>query len=464
MQHVAIVGGGQGGQSLVKALKDNPRVTIVGVCDINEQAPGYREAEKSGLKTFQDYHELITSFPDVDVIINVTNAPGLDEEMAKLIGEKTEIIHGKAAMFIWAMTTAQQKLNKEAESRIAVLKDLYELGLKLSSSADLKEAYSTIIDYATMLTKTPAGSISILDEQTGEMTLATAKGFSMDFFGLRRWTLRKGGLTSYILNQEEPIVITELDGLGEPINPILKREGVKSIIAAPLTVRGKIVGILYVDDFKPRTFTDDELSILGLLTGYAALAIEKMKLLDDTRRMAITDGLTGFQNQQEFLTRLEDEVIRAKRYDRPLSVVELDIDFFKKYNDSYGHLAGNELLKTLAAAIGENSRLTDTCARTGGEEFAIIMPETEFEEAVRLAERLRSLIEMLRFKNSEDESTCITVSMGIASFPAHGKSGTELYQAVDKALYKAKDMGRNRVIGFPDILPSAVAQENISTS
>jgi len=450
MQRIAILGAGRGGLSLLQAIKDNARVNIVGICDLDPNAPGLAEAARFGLKTFRDCRALLREQSSIDIIINVTNDPLLDAELEKIKEPETEIIHGKAGMFIWALSNAQQQLHHDAEQRSVEFKELYELGLKLSSSADLQEVYSTIIDYATMLTNTPAGSIAILDDKSGEMTLAAAKGFSDDFFTLRRWKLRQGGLTSYILNQEKPVILADIASLREPVNPALVREGVKSIIAAPLTVRGKIIGILYVDDFKLRKFAANDSSILGLMTGYAALTIEKMKLLDDTRRMAITDGLTGLHNQQEYLKRLEEEVARAARYGRTLSVVELDIDHFKMYNDRFGHLAGNGLLKVLALAIGDHSRMTDLCARTGGEEFAVIMPETDFQKAMQLAERLRVLIEELRFSVKDEVDQSITVSIGVASFPEHGGTALELYHAVDRALYKAKQAGRNRVIGFPD--------------
>lgn len=450
MQRVAILGAGSGGLSLLHTIKDNAQVKIVGICDIDPQAPGLVVAARCAIKTYTDCHDLLKERGSIDVIINVTNDPSLDAKVDKLKDPATEVIHSKAAMFIWALSTAQQQLQREAEQRIVELKELYELGLKVSSSGDLREIYSTIIDYATLLTDTPAGSIAILSENTSEMILAAAKGFSADFFALRRWKLRKGGLTSYILNQEEPVILADVASLHEPVNPALVREGVKSIIAAPLTVRGKIIGILYVDDFKVRKFDSNDSSILRLLSGYAALAIERMKLLDDTKRMAITDGLTGLHNQQEFIVRLEEETARAGRYGRSLSVVELDIDFFKKYNDKFGHLAGNDLLRVLSRTIVDNSRTTDMCARTGGEEFAIIMPETDFSKAVQLAERLRILIESARFEVKGADDQTITASFGVASFPDHSGTATDLYHAVDQALYKAKSTGRNRVVGYPD--------------
>lgn len=449
MQRIAILGAGRGGLSLFRALKDNSRVNIVGICDIDPSAPGLAEAENFGVETFSDWRNLVSRRDGIDVIINVTNDPVLDRDLESSKDFQAEIIHGKAARFIWALSRAQQQLQDDAERRIVELNEMYELGLMLSSSVDLKEVYSIIINYATKLTETPAGSIAILDEKTGEMTLAAAKGFSKSFFKLDRWKLRKGGLTSYILNQEEPVILPDISSLTEGVNPALIKEGVKSLIATPLLVRGKIIGILYVDDFERREFTDRDSTILGLLSGYAALAIEKGKLLDDTRQMAITDGLTGLNNQQEFLKRLEEETARAGRYRRPLSVVELDIDYFKAYNDTHGHLAGNDILRNLAKCIGDHSRVTDLCARTGGEEFAIIMPETDFEKAVSLAERLRVMVESHECQIEERVSR-ITISIGVASFPEHGSTAMELYHAVDQALYKAKELGRNRVIGFPD--------------
>lgn len=452
MQRIAIIGAGKGGLSLLQAIKDNSRVEIVGICDKKPFSAGLAEAARAGIRTFDDYNKMFCECSPINVIINVTNDPSLGAELEKVKDPETEIVYGKASMFIWVLINAQQQMHQQAEERIVELKELYELGLRLSSGTDLREVYTTIIDYATMLTNTPAGSIAILDETTGDMTLAAAKGFSEEFFALRRWKLRKGGLTSYILNQEKPVILDDVASLREPVNPALVREGVKSIIAAPLTVRGKIIGILYVDDFKLRKFGANDASILGLMTGYAALAIERMKLLEDTRRMAITDGLTGLHNQQEYMMRLEEEVARASRYGRTLSVVELDIDHFKTYNDRFGHMAGNELLKALSLALGDYCRMTDMCARTGGEEFAVIMPETDFEKAVNMAERLRALVEGMRFSVKDDEDQAITISVGVASCSEHGTTASELYHSVDQALYKAKEAGRNRVIGFPDRL------------
>lgn len=459
MQKITIIGAGAGGVSLINILKDSEYVEICGVCDIRADAPGVIEAERLGIKTFTDFEKMLAGCPETNIVINVTDDPALRVRLDELKLEGLEVMHGSTAALVWELITAQQGARRAAEEQMGELKGLYQLGLKLSSSTDLNEIYGNIIRSATRLTGTPAGSIALLDESSGEMVLAYAEGFSKSFNKFSRWSLRAGGLTNFILNQTEPVIIPDVNALDEGVNPALALEGVRSIIATPLTARGKILGILYVDDFITRDFTDGEASILGLLSGYAALSIEKMKLLDDTRKMAITDGLTGLKNQQEFLAQLELETERAERYGRKLSVVGLDIDFFKRYNDEFGHLAGNDLLRALARELVENSRKADLAARIGGEEFAVVMPETALPEAVMLAERLRVIIEEMHVKHAEAMKKSITVSIGVATYPEHGDTAKKLYKSADDALYKAKESGRNCVVVYPDTPAAAVLEE-----
>ena len=463
MPKIAIIGAGHAGLALIRTLKDNEQIEIVGVCDIDGEAPGLAEAKHLGIPAYGSCDELLGEAADLDLIINVTADPEMCERLEELKSPKTELIHGSTAELVWELIAAQQRMMNEVRERMIEMKDLYQLGIKLSSSTDLKEVYGYVIRYATRLTGTPAGSIALLDEGAGEMYLAHAEGFSEHFYKFSRWKLRPGGLTSYILNQQEPVIIPDISKFDEGVNSALEREGVRSIIATPLTARRKIIGILYVDDFIERHFSDGEASILGLLSGYAALSIEKMKLLDDTRKMAVTDGLTGLRNQQEFLVQLDAETIRAERYGRKLSVIGLDIDYFKRYNDEHGHLAGNDLLKVLARAISENSRKADVCARIGGEEFAVIMPEAALPEAVKLAERLRRTVEGMHKRFHESMKSPITISVGVAIYPDHGAAPKELYKSADDALYKAKAAGRNRVVVYPDV-SAAEFMENPAVS
>jgi diguanylate cyclase (GGDEF)-like protein len=162
---------------------------------------------------------------------------------------------------------------------------------------------------------------------------------------------------------------------------------------------------------------------------------------------AITDDLTGAYNRRKLKEDLKEEVERAERYNKKLSVLMIDIDWFKEYNDFHGHQKGDELLIRLVRTISYNIRFTDKLYRYGGEEFVVLLPETGEEEAKEVAEKLRSKIVEKKFSGEEKSQPTknITVSIGIADYPKDGNSSTELIHAADKALYTAKRAGKNIV-------------------
>jgi len=172
-------------------------------------------------------------------------------------------------------------------------------------------------------------------------------------------------------------------------------------------------------------------------------------LLDKTSRLekeAITDGLTGLYNHRHFYNRLEFEINRAARANSPVSVLILDVDNFKKYNDRYGHPKGDEVLRKCSAALRESVRGVDIAARYGGEEFAVILAETDKKGAIVVAENIRRAIEGLRFSDEEGDATHnVTVSIGVSSYPADTKEVNDLVKKADDALYTAKREGKNRV-------------------
>lgn len=172
-------------------------------------------------------------------------------------------------------------------------------------------------------------------------------------------------------------------------------------------------------------------------------------LLDKTRRLekeTITDGLTGLFNHRHFYNRLEFEINRAIRADHPVSILILDVDNFKQYNDKYGHPRGDEALRICAAAIQDSVRGIDIAARYGGEEFAVILTETDKKGAIVAAEKIRNAIEEQRFRDEGGDTTHnVTVSIGVSSYPADTKELKELVRMADNALYTAKREGKNRV-------------------
>lgn len=167
------------------------------------------------------------------------------------------------------------------------------------------------------------------------------------------------------------------------------------------------------------------------------------------RELALRDGLTNLYNHREFFRLCREECSRAQRYGQPLALLMLDIDFFKRINDTLGHPARDEVLRWVASTLTSKIRSSDRAARYGGEEFAIIMPQSGVEEAQVAAERIRESIAEKPVMLESGKPLSVTVSIGIAAFPEHGKNERELVQAADGALYRAKQAGRNRVCTAP---------------
>jgi len=228
------------------------------------------------------------------------------------------------------------------------------------------------------------------------------------------------------------------------------------MVTALNEIEDKIKGIeAGADDFITKPFNKLELlarvkSLLRIKLLHDQLQ-EKVRQLEQAkerlRELAVTDGLTGLNNYRYFKEHLIHELRRAERHKSNVSLVMLDIDFFKNYNDTHGHLAGDEVLRTIAKLMRDNVRSIDVTARYGGEEFALILPETNKSAAHVVAEKIRKLVETHRFPNEETQPNGkITVSIGVATFPDDAKELEELINRADQRLYQAKALGRNRVV------------------
>jgi diguanylate cyclase (GGDEF)-like protein len=165
----------------------------------------------------------------------------------------------------------------------------------------------------------------------------------------------------------------------------------------------------------------------------------------ELHEISITDSLTGLYNRKHLMETLDREVTRSQRYSHPFSLLVVDIDHFKKYNDTYGHLAGDEALRRLASVFKETIRSSDYAARYGGEEFMIILPEISPEKGVEAAERIRCKVAEQRFEG-DGEPVEVTISVGVASYPESGEDAETVIRNADEALYEAKKRGRNQVI------------------
>ena len=218
--------------------------------------------------------------------------------------------------------------------------------------------------------------------------------------------------------------------------------------------------LFFLDKSKiKKLFATYEVRILKSFLQTVSVIYENMVLYSKLHQLyekksqeAILDGLTKLYNYRYFMQELERETNRAKRYDQVFSLFMLDIDKFKNYNDTYGHLAGDRILQTISELLLKNIRNTDTVARYGGEEFVVILPGLGREEAIILAEKLRNLIAEHSFYNEEIKEDChITISIGVAYFPEDNEDPSELIKSADKALYHSKQTGRNKVCSSLDL-------------
>jgi diguanylate cyclase (GGDEF)-like protein len=299
------------------------------------------------------------------------------------------------------------------------------------------------------LADVPAGSLALFNEETREISPAVHQGLSAEFQKNLTVKTVPGGFTEKAFATGEMICIEEIpyESSFRKNEPLILREGIHSMVCIPLMVKKKPVGILYLDDFVPRVFDREKLKLLSVFISFAAVAIENAKLHERTKLLAITDCLTGLNNYRHFKDMFRQEIDRAERYGKPVSLLMMDVDNFKMFNDSYGHSIGDQVLVKVAGIIRDTVRKVDHAFRYGGEEFAVILPDTGLKSACMLAERLRIKIEEEADRALEPTvQHGVTVSIGVAAFPNDGGDIDELFKAVDALMYQAKLLGKNQVV------------------
>jgi diguanylate cyclase (GGDEF)-like protein/PAS domain S-box-containing protein len=234
-----------------------------------------------------------------------------------------------------------------------------------------------------------------------------------------------------------------LDARSSEMPEIMQKEGFSFFATLPLRVGEDRLGLVALASRTEVDFEFDAASLLSLMGNTMSLIAEKIILFQKTQRMAVTDPLTGLFNMRHFYRILDSEVQRTERYGIPFSLVLFDIDNFKSLNDTYGHQVGDDLIRNVSTQMLKTLRKTDTLARFGGEEFITLLTNTEKDEALHLAERLKEAAEI--GITIEGKILSVTLSGGVASFPEDAKSGKELLHAADMSMYDSKAAGKNQI-------------------
>jgi diguanylate cyclase (GGDEF)-like protein len=213
-------------------------------------------------------------------------------------------------------------------------------------------------------------------------------------------------------------------------------------MSIPLISFGQTLGVLTLHSSQPNAFRESELQSLESVADICANSIQNAHYVERMKQLAYLDGLTGIFNRRFFELRIMEELERARRYGTGMAVIMADIDQFKRLNDEFGHLLGDEVLRQVSSLFHQQLRKIDVVCRYGGEEFAILLTQTNAQQAVAIAEKLRRLVESWQFPGVP---RTVTISAGVAACPAHGETRDEMIRAADNGLYAAKQEGRNRV-------------------
>jgi len=226
----------------------------------------------------------------------------------------------------------------------------------------------------------------------------------------------------------------------------------RSRMCIPLVSFGQTLGVLMLERDVVGSFQESDVKSLEAVADICATAIQNSHYVERVKQLAYLDGLTGIFNRRFFELRILEEIDRARRFNTGMAVLMVDIDQFKRLNDEFGHLLGDEVLRQVSSMFHQQLRKIDVVCRYGGEEFAILLSQTNPQHALGVAEKLRRLVETWQFPGVPRS---VTISAGVATFPDHGTSRDELVKSADAGLYAAKQGGRNRVLLGPTFYKAA---------
>lgn len=306
------------------------------------------------------------------------------------------------------------------------------------SSSDMEHVYNDLLEKVLIISDLGMGWVVIKKEE--DFLLQSMSGISHEF---KEKLVQKelDFLFRKLSESSDPLFVLEAGK--DEMPDILRKEGIVFLSSIPLRVGGHTLGLLMLASRMEIHFDFDLASLLSLIGNNLSLIAEKVKLFQETERLAVTDALTGLYNARYFYDVLNAEIARTQRYSMPFSLILFDIDDFKALNDTFGHQAGDEVLCSVAQELAGTSRKTDTVARYGGEEFISILPNTGKDMAYNLACRIKEAVELAHFL--DDPSVKVTLSGGVATFPFDAIDAKGLLYAADMAMYEAKAAGKRRI-------------------
>ena len=336
----------------------------------------------------------------------------------------------------------QVLLRKDAE-----LATLVEIGKALTSTLKLDEVLQIIMERISALLKPTAWSLLLVDEETGDLVFEIAVPPVAEF--LKGTRLDRGtGIAGWVAERAEPLLVPDVSADSRFSETIdwASTIAIRSILCIPVKSQERTLGVVQlVNSREDGSFSEADLTILTTIADFAAIAIENARSHEKVNQLAVTDELTGLWNARRFNELLEYEVERASRYGGTVALIFLDLDHFKKINDSHGHLVGSRILAEVGQLLGRSIRKIDSASRFGGDEYVLLFPNATKEQGCFLAERLCSLLRETLFLADNGTRLTVTASFGVAAFPDDASTGRELLGTADMAMYAVKESSRDGV-------------------
>lgn len=345
-----------------------------------------------------------------------------------------------------------EKTNKALENLVRDLSLIYEIGQGINRTVEVAELYELIASVLRRQLTLGNFSLMVWDEKSQILQVKAAFGFEASHHSILDVTFKGGeGIAGEVLKKGKAVYVGDTLRERQFAAKGIAMHG--SLLSLPLNCKGATLGVVNFGRKDAFAFSNHDIKMLTLVANQVALAMANAELYTQTRELSVKDELTAVYNRRHFAQVLQLEWKRAVRFKRELSLLMIDVDYFKRYNDTYGHLEGDKVLKQLGELLGKNLREVDTVARFGGEEFVALLPDTDKRGALAVAEKLRYLV--------QESLAVITVSIGVANFPDDVSEMDDLIDHADIALYDAKDTGRNRVVTYTPQKPSEVLQSSL---
>jgi diguanylate cyclase (GGDEF)-like protein len=334
------------------------------------------------------------------------------------------------------------RLLARTEALAGELRRLLDMGSELANSLEPRTVADLIARYLAESIGVDQCAISYWDRSSGRVLTWGYHPRKRPAQVASEYTLVDYPETMRVLTEQATVMVDIDDPAGDPAEiALLRKEGNHALVMMPLVAKGQSIGLVELISASPLRLDESRIAFARTMANEAAMALENAKLYEEARNLADRDQLTGFYNHRFLHERLGEEIVRGQRSRSPLGLLMIDLDDFKLVNDTFGHLYGDRVLVWAAEIIRSSLRASDVPARYGGDEFAVILPDSDVAAAQAVASRIVGAFQQRSFETEGRGAVPITASIGVATFPQEGRSGQELIAAADRALYRVKDAG-----------------------